>query len=283
MIILRTGCNVTHLKYFIIQRTIGAIPKYASKIILTIDCLEDFKREVLKSDSAGVEIPALELELGEGGLEGVYTTVEGLLKKMYDRLVQANPFSVGDACSMQHRDNDGGFFSDPSPNALKYKSFLEKFMMLKSGETVMMPFTIVISDPLANSFVGPVPEQQVMLARQAKKEGTNRCYEHFNDPNVEVRKYERSYEQNEALGLNDIKTENYQKSHSYADANAVDERRIIAEEKVVIDGTTEDAAQELSDRLIQIVGKRGLDHPHTAAKGTTKSDNTKMGMDKTTK
>ena len=231
-----------------------------------------------------MEIPALELELGEGGIEGVYTTVEGLLEKMYHRLVHANPFSVGDACSMQHRDNDGGGFSDPSPNALKYKTFLEKFMMLKSGETTMMPFTIVISEPLANSFVGPVPEQQVMLARQAKKEGTNRCYEDFNDPNVEVRKYERSYEQNEVLGLNDIKTENYQKRrHSYADANAGGEGRIIAEDKIIHDGTTEDAGQELSDRLIQIVGKRGLDHPHTAAKGTTKSDNTKMGMDKTTK
>ena len=31
----------------------------------------------------------------------------------------------------------------------------------------------------------------------------------MNDPNLEEIHYERTYEQNEILGLNDIKTENY--------------------------------------------------------------------------
>lgn len=35
----------------------------------------DLKRDVIKSDSAMVDIPELDLELGHGTLGGVYTTV----------------------------------------------------------------------------------------------------------------------------------------------------------------------------------------------------------------
>jgi C4-type Zn-finger protein len=44
----------------------------------------------------------LELELDEGGLDGVYTTVEGLLEKLHDRLTKANPFGSGDSATKQH-------------------------------------------------------------------------------------------------------------------------------------------------------------------------------------
>jgi zinc finger protein len=35
----------------------------------------DLKRDVIKSDTASVEVPELELELSHGSLGGVYTTV----------------------------------------------------------------------------------------------------------------------------------------------------------------------------------------------------------------
>jgi zinc finger protein len=101
----------------------GAIPKFGTRITLTIRGPEDLGREVLKSDTAGIAIPELELELQEGGLDGVYSTVEGLLKKMKDRLESANPFGSGDSAKKQHLTNDGGDFL---PSRWRYMGFLKK-------------------------------------------------------------------------------------------------------------------------------------------------------------
>ena len=60
----------------------GAIPKFGTKVTVAINGPDDFGREVLKSDTAGLSIPELELELEEGSLDGLYTTVEGLMKKV---------------------------------------------------------------------------------------------------------------------------------------------------------------------------------------------------------
>lgn len=40
------------------------------------------KRDVFKSETCGVSIPELDIELIHGTLGGVYTTVEGLLEKI---------------------------------------------------------------------------------------------------------------------------------------------------------------------------------------------------------
>jgi zinc finger protein len=55
---------------------------------------------------------------------------------------------------------------------------------------VDMPFTVILDDPMANSFV------QSLYAPDP-------------DPQLHEESYERSFEQNEELGLNDIKTEDY--------------------------------------------------------------------------
>ena len=78
----------------------GAIPKFGTKVILNVQGPQDFGREVLKSDTAGLEIPELELELEEGSLDGLYSTVEGLLKKVSVResstcIVKRQPGGVG--------------------------------------------------------------------------------------------------------------------------------------------------------------------------------------------
>lgn len=51
-------------------------------------------------------------------------------------------------------------------------------------------FTVIIDDPLGNSYV------QNLYAPDA-------------DPSLTIETYERSWEQNEELGLNDIKVESY--------------------------------------------------------------------------
>ena len=55
---------------------------------------------------------------------------------------------------------------------------------------VEMPFTVILDDPMANSFV------QSLYAPDP-------------DPQLSEESYDRSHEQNEELGLNDIQTENY--------------------------------------------------------------------------
>ena len=62
----------------------GAMPDYGERITLTVSGSDDsiLSRDVLKSDSASVFIPEIELELMAGTLGGVYTTVEGLIDKV---------------------------------------------------------------------------------------------------------------------------------------------------------------------------------------------------------
>lgn len=53
-------------------------------------------------------------------------------------------------------------------------------------------FTLIMDDPLANSYI-------------------QNLYAPDPDPNMIVREYERTFQQNENLGLNDMQTENYEK------------------------------------------------------------------------
>lgn len=58
-------------------------------------------------------------------------------------------------------------------------------------KNVERPFTLILDDPLANSYV-------------------QNLYAPDPDPNMTVESYDRTWGQNEELGLNDIKVENYQ-------------------------------------------------------------------------
>ena len=53
------------------------------------------------------------------------------------------------------------------------------------------PFTIILDDPLANSYI-------------------QNLYAPDPDPNMTIEFYDRTFEQNEELGLNDIKVEGYE-------------------------------------------------------------------------
>eukprot|EP00934_Nitzschia_sp_Nitz4_P009094 Nitzschia sp. Nitz4//scaffold3_size479765//313073//314488//NITZ4_000129-RA/size479765-processed-gene-1.309-mRNA-1//-1//CDS//3329550845//9084//frame0 len=168
----------------------GPIPPLGSKLALVVNGPEDLNREVLKSDSAGVVIPDIDLELDGGGLGGLYTTVEGLLDKIFQQLSDSNPFLIGDSVMKQHNENDGVNF--PPPTNTAFTVFLKSLENIKNGNK--FPFSLVIVDPLDNSFIGP--------AKGAKTSDTG------ND--VSVTPFQRSPEQNEMLGLNDICTQNSQ-------------------------------------------------------------------------
>ncbi len=177
----------------------GAVPKLGTKIILTARKEDDLARDVLKSDTAGVEIPELELVLDEGGLGGMYTTVEGILDKIHNQLKYSNPFENGDAATKIHHDNDGGSYSKHSAASKRYLEILDKIEAMKTGHN--FPFTLIVTDPLSNSFVGPISHDFIPATFCEEDIKTRRT-----DQGLDMIYYQRSHEQNELLGLNDMNT-----------------------------------------------------------------------------
>eukprot|EP00903_Cladosiphon_okamuranus_P005534 g5511.t1 len=161
----------------------GAIPPKGTVYTLEAVSKDDFRRDVLKSDTAVLELPQLELVMEMGTLGSMYTTVEGLLSKARASLVEGNPFFSGDSATMHH--------GKESEVQRKFRVFLERFRALIDGET--LPFTLAVRDPLGNSFIG--------------------SSEHENpadDPKISVEWFERTFEENEELGLNDMNTDDFE-------------------------------------------------------------------------
>ncbi|KAJ6519202.1 zf-ZPR1-domain-containing protein [Mycena sanguinolenta] len=150
----------------------SAISDKGKRIILKVEDRDDLSRDILKSETAGLEIPEIELVLQQGTLGGRFTTLEGILEQIYEELSE-KVFASGDA-------------SDPNDRS-SFAAFLGK---LKEVKDAARPFTLILDDPLANSYV------QNLYAPDA-------------DPNMTVELYERTWAQDEELGLNDIKVEGY--------------------------------------------------------------------------
>ena len=62
------------------------------------------------------------------------------------------------------------------------------------------PFTLILDDPLANSYL-------------------QNLYAPDPDPNMTIEWYDRTWEQNEELGLNDMKVENYEEDAEESKTN----------------------------------------------------------------
>ncbi|GJN90140.1 hypothetical protein Rhopal_003139-T1 [Rhodotorula paludigena] len=150
----------------------GAIAEKGRRITLKVEESDDLSRDILKSETAGLEIPEIDLELNPGTLGGRFTTLEGLLQQVYEELDE-KVFARGDASAEGVSDGMQAFLAN-----------------LKKAMAVEMPFTVILDDPLSNSFI------QSLYAPDP-------------DPNLSQEDYERDHEQNEELGLNDINTENY--------------------------------------------------------------------------
>jgi zinc finger protein len=75
----------------------GGISEKAKKITLTVSEPVDLNRDVFKSDTAKFTIKELDFDMEAGSLGSLYTTVEGLLKKLIDELTINNPFGSGDS------------------------------------------------------------------------------------------------------------------------------------------------------------------------------------------
>jgi len=160
----------------------GSVPDLGTEMTLTVTNIQDFTRDVLKSDSAAVRIPEIDFEIEHGSLGGIYTTVEGLLKKIYESLSEGNPFFCGDSATKHHKN------VTEDDTKQKFDQFMRRFNDIIEGKN--LPFTIILRDPMGNSFIGTKGD----MAPE-------------DDPFLKIEEYERNEYENEIFGLNDIQVE----------------------------------------------------------------------------
>ena len=114
--------------------------------------------------------------MGPSALNGCFATVEGILTAMRDQL-----------------QGDGIIFDDSGDEASKnrFDDFITAFNKIINLETKGV---LILDDPAGNSYVQSLRDDDEP------------------DDKLKIIKYVRSYDENEELGLNDMKTENYQEN-----------------------------------------------------------------------
>lgn len=135
-------------------------------------------------------IPEIDLVLQHGTLGGRFTTLEGILDQIYEELSE-KVFKTGDSSGTKDRNDFEDFLKklkEVCASPLSKHSLTSVYTQVKNAER---PFTLILDDPLSNSYV-------------------QNLYAPDPDPNMTIETYERSWEQNEELGLNDIKVEGYE-------------------------------------------------------------------------
>ncbi|KAH0602029.1 hypothetical protein MHUMG1_00908 [Metarhizium humberi] len=161
-------------------KTGGEIPELGEKITLTVQDATDLARDILKSETCGLECPELQLQVNPGTLGGRFTTVEGLLTQvrndLHSQIFEVNgPGQGGDSLSSSEKTQWDAFFAGLDA-AIK-------------GEK---EFTVILTDPFASSFVQPLVDPPAP------------------DPKIKRENYQRTEEEEEELGLKDMKVEGYE-------------------------------------------------------------------------
>ncbi|XP_049776164.1 zinc finger protein ZPR1 [Schistocerca cancellata] len=152
----------------------SAIEPKGVRIEVTVSSPKDLTRDLLKSETCSLILPELDVEVGPAALGGRFTTVEGILVAMKEQLAERGAM-FGDSVTPETSE--------------KLSAFLARLdCVLNCKESA----TLVLDDPAGNSYIQNL---------------TDDCGE---DHGLKITYYERSFEQNEELGLNDMKTENYE-------------------------------------------------------------------------
>ena len=158
-------------------KTGGEIPEQGERITLRVDSDVDLARDILKSESCALSCPELSLEVNPGTLGGRFTTVEGLLTQVRDDL-RSQIFETG------HGGDSLG-----ADERTRWDTFFSGLDAAVAGER---PFTVILTDPLASSYVQPLVDPPAP------------------DPKIQREMYERTDEEEEELGLKDMKVEGYE-------------------------------------------------------------------------
>jgi zinc finger protein len=171
-------------------KTGGEVPEKGRRITLKVSTNEDLARDILKSESASLVCPELQLRVEPGTMGGRFTTVEGIMTNIRkDLRAQAFGLEDGDADLPE-----GGGDSMATDSKKRWEDF---FALLTEAIEGRKEFTLILEDPLAGSYV------QSLTAPEP-------------DPKIQLEDYDRTEEEEEDLGLNDIKTEGYEEKEETA-------------------------------------------------------------------
>ncbi len=170
VIIMNTSCE--HCGYKSNEvKTGGAIPEKGQRTTLFVEDADDLTRDILKSETCALKVPELNLDLQTGTLGGRFTTVEGLLTQVLEELESRVFTETSDSMETE--------------TYKRWKDFFDNLRLAISGK---LQFTVIMEDPLAASYIQNI-------------------YAPDPDPNMKIEEYERTEEQNEDLGINDMRTD----------------------------------------------------------------------------
>lgn len=181
------------------------MPSKGRRITLKVQDEEDLARDILKSETCALTCPELNLDLTPGTLGGRFTTVEGLLSQVHDELYE-RVFSEMEGDSMDPVRKD------------RWAKFFEGLKEAKEGGR---EFTLILEDPMAASYL-------------------QNLYAPDPDPNMVIEDYTRTHEQEEDLGLLDMKTEGYEEQQALDEEEA---KRVLAAEM--------EASKKAAERLME--------------------------------
>lgn len=187
VVIMNTTCDDCGYKSNDVK-TGGEIPEKGKKVTLRVRTPEDLARDILKSESCALECPELSLSVNPGTLGGRFTTVEGLFTQVRDDLHNQifetdDDEAGGDSSARPHDSLSAG-------QRQRWNRFFADLNAAVKGEK---EFTIILTDPLASSYVQSLADNPSQP-----------------DEQMTVEEYERTDEEEEELGLKDMKTEGYE-------------------------------------------------------------------------
>jgi zinc finger protein len=163
------------------------VPERGRRITLKVSTREDLSRDVLKSATCAASSPELELSVEPGTLGGRFTTVEGLLTQVRDDL-RATVFDADGAGPEEAATEAGDGMEEADKK--RWDAFFARMDGAIAGD---VPFTLVLADPMAASYVQSLSEVGGEL-----------------DPALSVEEYDRTAQEEEELGLADMKVEGYE-------------------------------------------------------------------------
>eukprot|EP01026_Neomeris_dumetosa_P014961 TRINITY_DN1557_c0_g1_i7.p1 TRINITY_DN1557_c0_g1~~TRINITY_DN1557_c0_g1_i7.p1 ORF type:complete len:467 (+),score=71.49 TRINITY_DN1557_c0_g1_i7:113-1513(+) len=169
IIVMSNACDVCGYRNSEVKSNTG-ISEKGSILRLSVVDANDLRRDLIKSDTAEIEIPEIELDMSTGLMGGLVTTVEGLLTQIKEQLKKLSGFHLGDSAEEGQK-----------------QRWLEVVQNLENYANLEQQWTLVIKDPLSNSFIAPSLDDPKL------------------DDRLVIQQYERSKDEEDQLGITELK------------------------------------------------------------------------------
>ena len=207
-------------------KTGGDVPEKGQRIILHVRNASDLRRDILKSETCALKIERCHVEVQPGTMGGRFTTVEGLLTQIRDDL----------RGSIFDTDDEQNPVGDSMPEGFE-NSWKDFFAGLDKAIRGEMEFTIELEDPMGGSYVQSVTAPEP-------------------DPQIEVEEYTRTAEENDDLGLTDMRTK------------LNDEGEYINEAAGAVSGDFNGKSEDTAKHNLETTSKGHAHHSSIASSGT---------------